>query len=147
MSRATRGLCGADAPLPHVAGNNGAPFSREIRTFRQRAIDRHTDDVGGPRIDREPEQADLAIRHIELGALPGVDRHLTKVRSKKFALDSALEGGGFELSVPGDGQSRCSRFCAARLLGMDRRTGAGVPRFSSIIMRGKPSTMPPHTRG
>ena len=60
---------------------------------------------------------------------------------------SPLEGGGFELSVPGDGQSRCSRFCAARLLGMDRRTGAGVPRFSSIMMRGKPSTMPPHTRG
>ena len=25
--------------------------------------------------------------------------------------------------------------------------GRGVPRFSSIIMRGKPSTMPPHTRG
>ena len=41
----------------------------------------------------------------------------------------------------------CSPFCAARLLGMDKRTGAGVPRFSSIIMRGKPSTMPPHTRG
>jgi len=70
-----------------------------------------------------------------------------KVVGIRFALDSSLEGGGFELSVPGDGQSRCSRFCAARLLGMDRRTGAGVPRFSSIIMRGKPSTMPPHTRG
>jgi hypothetical protein len=28
--------------------------------------------------------------------------------------------------------------CAARLLGMDRRTGAGVPRFSSFVMRGKP---------
>jgi len=65
----------------------------------------------------------------------------------RFARDSLLEGGGFELSVPGDGQSRCSPFCAARLLGMDRRTGAGIPRFSSIIMRGKPSTMPPHTRG
>ena len=64
-----------------------------------------------------------------------------------FAQDSSLEGGGFQLSVPGDSQSRCSPFCAARLLGMDRRTGAGVPRFSSIIMRGKPSTMPPHTRG
>src|ERR1700730_8388749 len=25
----------------------------------------------------------------------------------KFAGDSPLEGGGFELSVPGDGQSRC----------------------------------------
>jgi hypothetical protein len=67
-------------------------------------------------------------------------------RDRGFA-DSPLEGGGFELSVPGDGQSRCSPFCAARLLGMDRRTGAGVPRFSSIIMRGKPSTMPPHTCG
>ena len=65
----------------------------------------------------------------------------------RFARDSPLEGGGFELSVPGDGQSRCSRLCAARLLGMDRRTGAGVPRYSSIIMRGKPSTMPPHARG
>ena len=34
------------------------------------------------------------------GALPGVDRHLMKVRSRKFALDSALEGDGFEPSVP-----------------------------------------------
>jgi hypothetical protein len=45
----------------------------------------------------------------------------------------------FELSVPGDGQSCCRPPpCAARLLGMDRRIGAGVPRFSSFVMRGKP---------
>jgi hypothetical protein len=37
----------------------------------------------------------------------------------------------------GDGQS-CCRPPAPRLLGMDRRTGAGVPRFSSFVMRGKP---------
>jgi hypothetical protein len=55
--------------------------------------------ISGPPA-REPGQADLAIRHIELGALPGVDRYLTKVRSKKFALDSALEEAGFEPSVP-----------------------------------------------
>jgi hypothetical protein len=40
------------------------------------------------------------VTDIELGALPSVDRHLTKVRSRKFALDSALEEAGFELPVP-----------------------------------------------
>jgi hypothetical protein len=56
-------------------------------------------------------------------------------------------GDGFELSVPGDGQCRWRPFCAPRLLRMDRRTGAGVPRFSSFVVRGKPSTTPPHTGG
>jgi hypothetical protein len=51
------------------------------------------------------------------------------------SLDSLLEGDGFELSVPGD---VVVPPCAARLLGMDRRTGAGVPCFSSFVMRGKP---------
>jgi hypothetical protein len=32
--------------------------------------------------------------------LPGGDLRLMKVGSRKFALDSALEGSGFELSVP-----------------------------------------------
>src|SRR6516164_4390256 len=49
----------------------------------------------------------------------------------QFATDPPQEGDGFELSVPGDGQSCCRPPCAARLLGMDRRTGAGVPRFSA----------------
>ena len=48
---------------------------------------------------------EIELLSIELGALPGVDRHLMKVRSRKFALDSALEGDGFELSVPR--QIRC----------------------------------------
>ena len=33
-------------------GRNGASFSGETGAFRQRAIDRHTDDVGGPRIEK-----------------------------------------------------------------------------------------------
>ena len=88
-----------------------------------------------------------AIRENPLGRIDDGIKISAALKEVRFAMDSPLEGGGFELLVPGDGQSRCSPFCAARLLGMDRRTGAGIPRFSSIIMRGKPSTMPPHTRG
>src|SRR6476620_4628665 len=59
----------------------------------------------------------------------------------KSLLDSKSESISLQQRVHGEPDFRCSPFSAARLLGMDRRTGAEVPRFSSIIMRGK-SAMP-----
>jgi hypothetical protein len=53
-----------------------------------------------------------------------------------FAQESPLEGGGFELSVPGDGQSRCSRFCAARCsgwIGAPGREYRGSARLSCAV--------------
>jgi hypothetical protein len=81
------------------------------------------------------------MRHGGLALIGGSDSLV------KIIAVAAISCEACQLRAPAPLRAMKSLFCAARLLGMDRRTGAGVPRFSSIIMRGKPSTMPPHTRG
>src|ERR1700730_12022791 len=53
---------------------------------------------------------DLSISRLEPGPV------VFNIRSSAvtFATDSPVERGGFELSVPGDGQSRCSPFFVPR---------------------------------
>src|SRR5205807_2415737 len=64
---------------------------------------------------------------------------ITALRQLFASDDGAISSppAPYHLSVPGDGQARRRPVCTAPLLGMDWRSQARVPWFSSFVMHGK----------